>query len=214
MFWCTCLTKYLLTMKLIAVVAGSMHATDIYDGSTHTLGRFNPPMPDGYHLFFDGVDDIITIGPFPPLYKNTLEAWVKPTQDVAVSDGLVVTNGGGPRAFCGIGVSLFAAQREICYETDESGCGNGLDICILYDVEAQWIHLAGTFDGSTSRMYINGRLAHEVDNVVVDSGDWMTIGGYQFYNGYQSLYGGEMDEVRIGMLCGPKKTFKKRCSPG
>ncbi|MCA9403907.1 MAG: hypothetical protein KC897_09010, partial [Candidatus Omnitrophica bacterium] len=33
--------------------------------------------------------------------------------------------------------------------------------------------------------------------VPLDPGNWLTLGGYQFYNGYQAPYAGEMDEVRV-----------------
>lgn len=172
-------------------------ASDVYDGMTKELGWPDPPMKSGYHLFFDGVDDVITIGPFPPVGISTVEVWVRPRHDGPAQEGAVIVNGGGPRAYCGTGIGIFAAKRELCYETDPAGCGNDVDICIHYNTDAQWVHIAGTYDGETSRIYINGKLLHSKDGIRFDPGDWMTLGAYQYFNGNQGFYKGELDEVRV-----------------
>ncbi|MBZ0167721.1 MAG: LamG domain-containing protein [Candidatus Omnitrophica bacterium] len=197
----------LLLLGLFAGGVGS-EASDVYDGITTALGWPDPPMKEGYHLYFDGLDDIATIGPFTSLIQNTVEVWIKPARMGEAVEGAVIVNGGGPRAYCGSGVSIFAAKRELCYETDPAGCGNDIDICIHYEVDAQWVHIAGTFDGNTSRIYINGKLIHELANVTFDSGEWLTLGGYQYFNGSQSLFEGEMDEVRIWNIVRSEKDIQ------
>lgn len=181
----------------ILCVPCALEASDVYDGITTELGWADPPFKNGYHLFFDGIDDIVTIGPFVPLLESTVEVWVRPLHSGPAEKGAVLINGGGPRAYCGTGIGVFVGKRELCYETDPAGCGNDLDICVHYKTDAQWVHIAGTFDGNTSRIFVNGKMINELPNVRFDPGDWLTLGAYQYGNGNQSHFRGEMDEIRI-----------------
>lgn len=64
----------------------------------------------------------------------------------------------------------------------------------------QWAHVAGTFDGSRGRVYINGTMAAEFNSVgPVWYGNallWMGLGYHTDYGGY-SPFRGMLDEVRV-----------------
>jgi cysteine-rich repeat protein len=69
------------------------------------------------------------------------------------------------------------------------------------DVLGQWVHLTGTFDGTRSRLYINGLLDRELTNLtttIADSTGGVAIGnflgtGSRFTNGFDGL----IDETMI-----------------
>lgn len=199
---------------LLAVVATHHAAADeIFENTANRPGSEGHPFQKGFHLFFDGVDDVATVGDFAPLTVSTIEAWVRPLRHGVVNqdtidDGAVIVTGGGPRAFCAVGVGLFAAKQSVCYETDPAGCGNDLEICVHFVEDSAWMHLAGVYDGENSRLYVNGTLIHERTGVRFDPGDWMTLGGYQFYNGYQAPFAGDMDEVRIWKVARTKEEIR------
>ncbi len=64
----------------------------------------------------------------------------------------------------------------------------------------QWIHLAGTFDGITARLFINGfEVAHWQSAGAVWYGTselWLGVGYHSNFGGY-SFFHGMLDEVRI-----------------
>lgn len=148
----------------------------------------------GAALEFDGVNDVVTIGHFTELYVNTVEGWVKPTGDEM---GVVFANGGGPKAACTQGIMLTISRKELCYDINPANCGTDNDVCYRSDLTGQWTHFAGTYDGRTVRLYINGNLEKTVNGLSFDSGNWLIFGGLQFFNGVQSNFKGEIDELRI-----------------
>jgi beta-glucanase (GH16 family) len=170
----------------------------IVNGATWTnAGRY------GKALSFDGVNDAITVAEAPSLDLTTgmtIEAWVKP----------VTLNG----------------WQTVIYKERPDGAGTSLAWSLyssdstappaLYGMLAgsvganqwthvmgasmlplnTWSHLAGTFDGTALRLYVNGVLIRTLSlsgSLVVTPGP-LRIGGHssigQFFNGL-------IDEVRI-----------------
>ena len=60
-----------------------------------------------------------------------------------------------------------------------------------------WVHLAGTWDGTTKRFYVNGALRFQVDFVVGFDGSDFLIGGDENNGAPALMFGGRMDDVRI-----------------
>ncbi len=84
-----------------------------------------------------------------------------------------------------------------CYVVDIAGCGNGTEICADTPIEGSWRHLAGTYDGDTMRLFVNGLLDRELAGVPFDASSWMTAGATTFFNGNQAFYTGVIDEIRL-----------------
>ncbi|MGE0268121.1 MAG: LamG domain-containing protein [Candidatus Omnitrophota bacterium] len=148
----------------------------------------------GTALEFDGIDDVVTVGPFTALYANTIEGWIKST---GKEKGTIFANGGGPTATCTQGIILRISDAELCYDLNPAKCGTDGEVCYTADLTGQWTHFAGTYDGNTANLFINGQRVKTMSGMSFDSGDWSTLGGLQFYNGFQSFFQGELDELRV-----------------
>lgn len=148
----------------------------------------------GSALRFDGSNDLVTCGTVAPLSQHTLEVWIKPTSSTG---GVIVGHLAGPNQACTIGTELFGGADELCYNLSPAGCGTDNYICHQSDTLGVWTHMAGTFDGNTSRLYINGVLVNQQSGVSFQPSTWMTIGAITFFNGQQFPFAGEIDEIRI-----------------
>lgn len=177
-------------VAFILVVAMSL-SVDVWAETTAQQKKF---FERSHVLWFDGIDDVVTVGEFKSLYENTVEVWLRPTSSKA---GSIFANGGGPRAVCGSGVHMEVSTQEYCYDVNPDRCGTGNKICTPAPVEYQGVHIAGTYDGYSEKIYVNGVMGNSVDGVSFDSVDWLTIGNLRFYNGYNHPYSGELLEVRV-----------------
>jgi hypothetical protein len=87
---------------------------------------------------------------------------------------------------------------EFIYSVDNSAaCGSAPSVRGGAIVVGTWTHIAGTYDGSTIRIYKNGTLVSQMSGVVMVPSNWMTAGAVTFFNGQQAFYSGEIDELRI-----------------
>ncbi|MCG8356302.1 MAG: Ig-like domain-containing protein [Kiloniellales bacterium] len=148
----------------------------------------------GTALSFDGTNDLVTFGRVTPLFRNTLEAWVKPA---STSSGIIVGQLAGPGQGCTFGVALSGGGSRLVYDVNPNGCGNSNVISHDADIQDLWTHVAGTFDGDTERLYVNGQLVNERSGVSFRPSNWMTAGAITFFNGQQAFFSGEIDEIRF-----------------
>ena len=116
-----------------------------------------PQLVEGYNrpMFFDGSNDVVenTSVSFPTgTQSRTIAGWV--WLDDATSSGGVFGYGTGPSTpyqvfeFYNYGTSI-----RLHYATYNSGGSTALS-------SKTWYHLAGTYDGTTAKVYINGALNH------------------------------------------------------
>ena len=123
----------------------------------------------------------------------TIEAWAKTS--AAASDGYqtVVSS-----EKSGAGYALYQYKTgssdiwRFCYYNGSGfSCVDGPAI-----VPDQWTHLAGTYDGTTFRLYVNGELANSVNGAGFLKNDTepMYIGADYSPSDY---YTGKVDEVRV-----------------
>ena len=148
----------------------------------------------GFALSFDG-NDLVTFGTVQTLWLHTIEAWVKP--EPVPTGGVIVGQIAGPGQVCGFGTMLTGDGNQLCYDLDPAGCGTNNFICHPTDPLGGWTHIAGTFDGSVGRLYVNGILVNERSGVTFAPSNWMTAGALTFFNGPQGFFQGEIDEIRI-----------------
>ena len=165
-------------------VSGNANSGTISGTSWTTQGRFDKA------LVFDGVNDWVTINDAPSLDLTTgmtLEAWVyptavSPTRDVLVKEGPNID-------IYNLYASNYAGHPEV----------NGLLGATNYTAEGTlltantWTHLAGTYDGTTFRLYLNGlQVASRVQPgaIAVSTGP-LRIGGNSMWGEY---FAGRIDE--------------------
>ncbi len=179
-------------------------------GTTELTGRSSsfPPVSDGTTdvgqievrefnagtaLQFDGIDDLVVFGQVMPLGSHTFEAWLKPT---IPERNYAVGHAAGPSQACFFGTAISAGGAQVGFDVNPAGCGNSN--LITHDIATLgvWTHVAGTFDGTTQKLYVNGVLVNEQSGISYAASSWMTAGGVRFFNGHQGFFGGEIDEVR------------------
>ena len=146
------------------------------NGPTHTSSDGS-----GRTVTFDGINDYVRIAPLTimPTTQITMEAWIKPTEPVStgtVRGGVVsATN----TTYLGIFNSVDGGSTHSLHwaNTTDSSRPYSYDGNIPNNV---WSYIAGTWDGSTSRAYVNG-------NQVWSSAQTGTIASATYYVG---TYGG------------------------
>jgi hypothetical protein len=165
-------------------------------GNTGTLtgpawtatGRF------GSALNFDGVDDRVVIADANSLDLTTgmtLEAWVRPTAAGGVWRSAVAKNGTGTVAY-----NLYANRNtnRPAVEINNGGLriANGTAQLPLNT----WSHIAGTYDGTTLRLYVNGTQV----GTGTFTGSLLTTTGQLWIGGnavWSEWFAGTIDEVRV-----------------
>lgn len=188
------------------LLAGLVAAYGFDEGSGMTVTDFSGIQNDGTingaswtasgqfggALQFDGVNDTVSVPDDDSLDLTTgmtIEAWIYPTatsgtRDVLIKEGsvdlynLYARNGGGSpesNVFVG-GVNRVAVGAPLAVNT--------------------WVHLAGTYDGTTLRLFVNGAEAatQVVGGAIATSSGALRIGGNALWGEY---FQGRIDEVRV-----------------
>ena len=154
----------------------------------------------GSALRFDGTNDHVSFGNTTGLFTHTWEAWAKVT-DPAPAPGSSVSTivgqlpGGGT---CGRGTVLrVLSSGRVHYHVDPAGCGGTGSASAFspLSIVGGWTHVAGTYDGTTARLYINGEFVDE-DTGQLTPSPRLIIGAEQIRSVAQFLTG-EIDEVRM-----------------
>lgn len=149
----------------------------------------------GYALDFDGTDDQVNFGNNPSVNITgsiTLEAWIKPTE---VRTGSIIkkcdaiNQGKGYELYCGSGGKVFIRLNG----TDVSRASSTTS----YPTDGTWMHVAGTYDGVNTRIYINGKLEATTayGTPISSSTKDLLIGDDP--NRIDARFRGSIDEVRL-----------------
>lgn len=153
------------------------HDGTVY-GATATVDRRGGA---GGAMAFDGIDDRIVVARRRFASGNVLSVslWVNttatgPTRYLVMCSDFGVFTGGGT---VGMAISIPATSSA------KGALSPGI-----------WTHLAGTYDGSTIKAYVNGQLVDSLDwpGTLSDLGRDLTFG---FFGG--AHWNGVLDEVRI-----------------
>ena len=160
------------------------NAGAVVGGATRVAGRF------GSALAFDGVDDLVRIADAGPLNLAsglTVEAWVAPT----------ATSGWRTVLFKGrrsdLSYALYAGAYPSGHISTRGVTGFARGPAQL-PTDA-WTHLAVTYDGTTSRLYVDGvqAAANTERSGPLTPGDGaLTIGGNDLWGEW---FAGRIDEV-------------------
>lgn len=152
-------------------------------------GRF------GKALSFDGLNDWVTVNDAASLDLTTgmtVEAWVYPTESMTRWRTLVTKESPPDRA------SYYLHANS---DTDQPG--TGVFIGGYQDLWGgpwllpnTWVHLAGTYDGTTQRLYVNGtEVAKRAQSEPIEvSGGVLRIGGNSILG---EFFKGRIDEIRV-----------------
>ena len=154
----------------------------------------------GAALSFDGINDLVTVNDANSLDlagAMTLEAWVKPTAPDGW-DTIILKEATGDLAYAlyadNNGNDTGGQRRPIV--SVRQGASTWWTPGTAQLALNTWTHIAGTYDGSNLRFYVNGTLASTFSlagNINVSAGA-LRIGGN---NVWGEWFGGVIDEVRI-----------------
>jgi hypothetical protein len=149
-------------------------------------------------LSFDGVDDRVDCGNDPSLNITgnavTLEAWIYPTAWKTNTFEANIVNSEGPNS----GYMLRCGDNGKLDFNLGDGAGFHQIISPANTLTLNtWQHVAGTYDGDSLRMYVNGveiMSLHGVFNIA-STGNPMAVGDWT--NGTGRNFPGKIDEVRV-----------------
>jgi hypothetical protein len=171
----------------VSDVSGNGHAGTISGASRTAQGRF------GAALSFNGSSNLVTVGASPLLNLTTgmtLEAWIYPTAASGTRDVLIKE---------GAGVDIYNLYARNWRGLPESnvfvGGGNRTAEGTTLPTNT-WTHLAGTYDGTTLRLYVNGVAVASAaySGTIGTSNGPLRIGGNSLWGEY---FQGTIDEVRV-----------------
>jgi len=122
----------------------------------------------------------------------TIECWVR--TDVAGQDNRWIVN----RVYEAgdSGYRLGVLHGRPCFEVPQTSWSHHLEGEVDLPT-GRWVHLAGTFDGATMRLYVDGALRGTMDRPgpVKPNTYPLTLGSYE--EGHPAFFQGLVDEVRL-----------------
>ena len=171
----------------VSDVSGNGHTGAISGASWTAQGRY------GGALSFNGSSNLVTVGASPLLNLAsgmTLEAWINPTAASGTRDVLIKE---------GTNLDLYNLYARNWRGRPESNVYAGGANRVAEGATLPtntWSHLAGTYDGTTLRLYVNGvQVASAAySGTIGTSSGPLRIGGNSLWGEY---FQGAIDEVRI-----------------
>jgi hypothetical protein len=167
---------------------GNGHNGTITGATWNTQGRF------GGALAFNGSNQWVTVSPTSALNLTTgmtLEAWIYPTVNNGVRD-IVIKEGASVDIY-----NLYARNWRGRMESNVFVGGNNrtAESSGAPPVNT-WTHVAGTYDGTTLRLFVNGAqvASAAVSGSIPTSTGPLRIGGNSLWGEY---FQGRIDEIRI-----------------
>lgn len=171
------------------------------NGAAHVAGRF------GNGLQFDGIDDQVLIARSPTLEPAavTVEGWVRSATSPGayrhiVAQGAMTCLAASYGLYTGAGGGLaFYVSR---YDADGSGGFTVSPAALPAVWDGAWHHVAGTFDGSAVRLYVDGVQVGTGTSTTIPIGYGLPnpdglLGSFGGTCNPQLAYNGDLDEPRI-----------------
>ena len=157
-------------------------STKYSEGYQNALVRSNVPM------IFDGTNDYVSLGTTYSYTNNTFSAWIKPEANSSADRRIIDTTDGNDD---GLLLYVRGDNDKIQYSVN----GSGLQSASTYN--GQWVHVVGTYDGSTQKLYINGSLDQSTSTSQTISTTTNAIIGARSYTSQTSPFKGLINEVAI-----------------
>jgi Concanavalin A-like lectin/glucanases superfamily/Domain of unknown function (DUF1929)/Bacterial Ig domain/Purple acid Phosphatase, N-terminal domain len=162
---------------------------------TLTGGSWSTAGKNGGAVSFNGTSGWVTVPDTAALHLArgmTVEAWVRPAANSGWRSVLTKERGGG-LSYALYGYAGASKPPGVYGNTGGSDAGASAGSALPLST---WTHLAGTFDGSTLRMYVNGAqvATQALSGSLVSSTAPLRIGGNSVWGEY---FSGLVDDVRI-----------------
>ena len=182
--------------------SGNVNPGTLVDGPTWEAGKF------GNALSFDGVNDYVEVPSASSIMPATLtvEAWVQPGKIGARQSIVSKWDGGGDASYS---LELTAGNKFLFYL--HNGTTTKYITGTTTVIDGTWYHVAGTYDGSSANLYVDGDLEAGPTTLVAPmttSSVPLRIGAsaqkpptYSIYCAFKGL----VDEVRIWNVALPKE---------
>lgn len=183
------------------------------DGATDAPGACEGrPPPASSALAFDGADDHVAMGPVLGLTTLTIEAWIRrdgmgQTTNTGVGGVHIVPIAGkgrgendGSNVDCNYAFGLSGDRLAADFEDMASGANHpvvgGTPVTF-----GEWHHVAATYDGTTWRLYLDGRLDGQARANATPRGDSIQHFGigttFNSTGAPAGRFHGVIDEVRV-----------------
>jgi hypothetical protein len=147
-------------------------------------------------LLFDGVNDYVGIADSPSLRltsnQASLELWFKPTVtlDSTLTHRINILDKGD-----GYGFQMEPGAR--IFFTVWIGGNQWLGTVTSNWIAGKWYHIAGTYDGTTEKVYVNGILENSQPLSGSLSGNSLPLSIGSYCYGTMNFFPGAIDEVKI-----------------
>lgn len=195
-------TGLVLDMRFDENSTGTANSTKIYDSSKSAndgawYGHTRPNWTSGKYgsgLLFDGVNDYVDVGNAIQPDYFTIGAWVM-TAELPFSPWAFIAsnNDGIDNSF---ELQGFEDQSYLRLVVATTGSDNIISSAIQKDT---WVYVVATFDGTTMKIYLNGKLdnskVHGTPGAIIKSGNPLYIGWRPAKD--HASWNGTIDEVRI-----------------
>ena len=173
------------------------YATNGVGTSYGSVATFTTLTIPATYLNFDGANDNVNLGAslntvLDPINTFTVEAWVRP--ETNTGKGIIIGNYGNV-----IGTMQFLLRRDGGNFTFWVSAGNGFkNVTSVGGVILNtWTHIAGVWDGSTTKIYINGVLSNTTAGVTganfITNSNPIKIGN----NDLGEVFNGDIEDVRL-----------------
>ncbi|MDP2896332.1 MAG: putative Ig domain-containing protein [bacterium] len=174
----------------------------------------------GTCLDFNPWYDMVEVPADPDLNVSqmTVEVWVLLTEDLGLLSGYAILDKNLPPEpdttpadsnylMFIEGINDYRGNPSQYTQCVGWSIGNGISYARVYsqtkapDLEGEWHHVAGTYDGSTLSLYIDGQLENSIPTQLqpVHNNGLLTLGWSPV--GYLLSWNGRLDEVRVWNRC-------------
>jgi len=165
-------------------IAGS-NAGTLVGNTTYADGKV------GEAFSFDGDGDYVSVGHDDSLNMTnaiTVDAWIRPS-GTGLNNGIILM-----KNYLKYGLIWLPGTGKITFSLDIGGWADHLSTSTV--PVGEWTHVAGTYDGSNVKIYINGSLdaTHPRTGSIATSTGNLTLG---YRSGVDEYFYGLIDEVEI-----------------